>query len=315
MSALTCSTITLAQGAVAVDVDDLTLQGPGAQTLTIDGADADSVIAHYGAGTLAIDKLTIAHGRYDGGSPYPDGGCIYSSRQRHACRLDRDRLLGRFASRVHRRRRRRVCHAEPYHYGQHDLQQRRQLLRRGRRCARNRRYPNQRQHDFRQYRLWQRRRLVGSGCLDCAQQHDRVQHRWLRRRWNFVPGGYPLELQSTIVANNTATMPNYAADIGGNSNVTITGANNLVVTSDPIVPGDTLSSDPLLQPLADSGGPTLTHALGDGSPAIDMGNNIDDLEFDQRGAGFARVVGAATDIGALEVQAPPIIFQNGFELP
>ncbi len=79
LSALTCSTITLAQGAVAVDVDDLTLQGPGAQTLTIDGADADSVIAHYGAGTLAIDKLTIAHGRYDGGSPYPDGGCIYSS--------------------------------------------------------------------------------------------------------------------------------------------------------------------------------------------------------------------------------------------
>ncbi len=130
----------------------------------------------------------------------------------------------------------------------------------------------------------------------------------------FVPGGYPLELQSMSIANNTATMPNFAADIGGNSTSRSPARTTLPMTR-PDVPGDTLSSDPLLQPLADSGGPTLTHALGDGSPAIDMGNNIDDLEFDQRGAGFARVVGAATDIGALEVQAPPIIFQNGFELP
>ena len=39
--------------------------------------------------------------------------------------------------------------------------------------------------------------------------------------------------------------------------------------------------DPVLAPLADNGGPTLTHALGDGSPAIDAGQTA--LAVDQRG--------------------------------
>jgi predicted outer membrane repeat protein len=69
--------------------------------------------------------------------------------------------------------------------------------------------------------------------------------------------------------------------------------------------------DPRLGPLADNGGPTLTHALLTGSPAIDAGSNTAaaDSPTDQRG--FARIVegdgiGAATvDIGAFEFVPPP----------
>ena len=62
----------------------------------------------------------------------------------------------------------------------------------------------------------------------------------------------------------------------------------------------------MLSPLADNGGPTLTHELQLGSPAIDTGNPAGCLDaagtaltVDQRG--LARPVNAC-DIGAYEVQ-------------
>ncbi len=58
----------------------------------------------------------------------------------------------------------------------------------------------------------------------------------------------------------------------------------------------------MLGPLADNGGPTLTHALLPGSPAIDAGDNTDAPEWDQRGPGFPRIVNGTIDIGAFEVQ-------------
>ncbi|MCZ7647994.1 MAG: hypothetical protein M5U26_22505 [Planctomycetota bacterium] len=67
--------------------------------------------------------------------------------------------------------------------------------------------------------------------------------------------------------------------------------------------GDSAGSgviDPLLDPLQDNGGPTETHALREGSPAIDAGDNPDALSYDQRGAGFDRTVGLLTDTGAYE---------------
>jgi hypothetical protein len=60
--------------------------------------------------------------------------------------------------------------------------------------------------------------------------------------------------------------------------------------------------DPLLGPLADNGGPTLTHALLSGSPAIDAGNNAYATDWDQRGEGFPRIVNGIIDIGAFEYQ-------------
>ena len=51
-----------------------------------------------------------------------------------------------------------------------------------------------------------------------------------------------------------------------------------------------------------------------GSPAIDAGSNPLGLGPDQRGVGYARVVGPAADIGAYETQLPgDVIFVNGFE--
>ncbi len=68
--------------------------------------------------------------------------------------------------------------------------------------------------------------------------------------------------------------------------------------------------DPLLGPLTDNGGPTLTHALLPGSPAIDHGDPafLPPPDYDQRGAGFPRVVNGRIDMGAFEVQdgEPPV---------
>jgi hypothetical protein len=65
--------------------------------------------------------------------------------------------------------------------------------------------------------------------------------------------------------------------------------------------------DPLLGPLMDNGGPTRTHALLPGSPAVDAGNNAYATPFDQRGAGFPRVLYGAIDIGAFELARGPLL--------
>jgi hypothetical protein len=65
--------------------------------------------------------------------------------------------------------------------------------------------------------------------------------------------------------------------------------------------------DPLLGPLANNGGPTFTHALLPGSPAIDAGNPAipDPPPTDQRG--FARIYGPAIDLGAVEAQPLDVV--------
>jgi len=124
-----------------------------------------------------------------------------------------------------------------------------------------------------------------------------------------------ITLFSTIISNNTATTTPASADLFSYSGpITVTGDHNLVIASDTGVtlPADTLTTDPLLQPLADNGGGTLTHALGAGSPAIDAGSNPLSLSFDQRGTPYPRVVGPSADIGAYELDTDHI-FGNGFE--
>ena len=76
-------------------------------------------------------------------------------------------------------------------------------------------------------------------------------------------------------------------------------------------PGDQINTDPLLGPLQDNGGPTFTHALLPGSPAIDMGdpNFTPPPFFDQRGSGFSRVVNGRIDIGSFEVQTQTVAIQ------
>ena len=68
---------------------------------------------------------------------------------------------------------------------------------------------------------------------------------------------------------------------------------------------DHQGADPMLGPLADNGGLTMTHALLPGSEAIDVGDNVDCPQTDQRGR--ARPVdgdgqgGPVCDIGAFEL--------------
>ncbi|WP_146446537.1 right-handed parallel beta-helix repeat-containing protein, partial [Botrimarina colliarenosi] len=68
--------------------------------------------------------------------------------------------------------------------------------------------------------------------------------------------------------------------------------------------GNLQNIDPLLGPLADNGGPTPTHALLPGSPALNAGDPaiaLSAVEFDQRGPGFARVSYGRLDMGAFEL--------------
>ena len=110
-----------------------------------------------------------------------------------------------------------------------------------------------------------------------------------------VAGGKFTTVSSIIALNTAPTGPD------ANGPVTSTGNNLFGSTAGAIIaagPNDLLNVDPLLGPLADNGGPTLTHAVLAGSPALDAGSNPQGLTNDQRGTGFVRTLGAGTDIGA-----------------
>lgn len=72
-------------------------------------------------------------------------------------------------------------------------------------------------------------------------------------------------------------------------------------------PGNIFYQDAYLEPLANNGGQTKTHALSISSPAIDAGVNVAFATFDQRGTGYPRTVNGQTDMGAYEYNpdAPP----------
>ena len=128
----------------------------------------------------------------------------------------------------------------------------------------------------------------------------------------FVNDGVPsFTLSNSIVAGNAAVL---APDLrfGYNSlsiNYSLIGATDLAIPGTGNQIG-TLTNplDPLLGPLADNGGLTLTHALLEGSSAIDAGNNplaVDEngnpLSTDQRAD--ARIQSGTVDIGAVESEA------------
>jgi predicted outer membrane repeat protein len=80
--------------------------------------------------------------------------------------------------------------------------------------------------------------------------------------------------------------------------------------------GDQINTDPLLGPLATNGGPTLTHRLLCGSPAIDAGDPAfsPPPEYDQRGPGYSRVIGGRIDIGAVEFNPAATVCDGVSEL-
>jgi hypothetical protein len=132
-------------------------------------------------------------------------------------------------------------------------------------------------------------------------------------------------IRNTLIAGNTATVAMISPDpdISGNKDgIFASQGHNLIgsICSAVIGPrtGDQFgfcnqpAIDPVIGPLSDNGGPTKTHALLCGSPAIDAGDNCvtlaggclaTPLTTDQRDTGFNRQVGSAVDIGAFEVQS------------
>jgi hypothetical protein len=106
-------------------------------------------------------------------------------------------------------------------------------------------------------------------------------------------------IRSSIIANNIATESN--PDIGGGDLYVqfslIEDPNSISLDQNV---NNVFYVDPMLGPLADNGGPTFTHALLAGSPAIDAGLNAAPSADDQRGDGFNRMVGLQTDMGAVE---------------
>jgi len=147
---------------------------------------------------------------------------------------------------------------------------------------------------------------------------------------NGIVGGPSTTVRNSIIAGNGpgGNGPDLNPGFGGDAfhsqgnNIIGNGESSTGFTA----PGDQVGTgaapiNPLLGPLADNGGPTLTHALLDGSTGLDAGAdcvtqpahcgdaNLPQLTTDQRGTGFSRIVDgpdgnttATVDIGAYERQ-------------
>lgn len=77
-----CSQITLTTGDILTAVNDLTLQGPGALSLTISGGDHYRPLEHIGFGLLKVYDLAISNGKKylnNGDLGAAGGACIHSA--------------------------------------------------------------------------------------------------------------------------------------------------------------------------------------------------------------------------------------------
>ena len=126
-----------------------------------------------------------------------------------------------------------------------------------------------------------------------------------------APVANPVTIENTMLADNmlySGSDDDLAGVLDANFSlieafdmaaVTLTGADNITGT------------DPMLGPLADNGGGTMTHEVPQGSAAIDAGNPMTTGTFDQRGMPFTRVIdgsgdmNAVVDVGAFERQFGP----------
>ena len=368
MSGLTCSVITLAQGAIPAFPDHLTLRGPGASRLAIDGAGLDRVFVHYGYYSLRIENQSVRNGfNQVSGYHVAGGACVLSNgyvtldhstvsgcrsigegaygggilargitmyASKLADNLAQGSLLstltasygaGAFAywgtaalydSMVSGNR----ATIDPANtYGSYDtgagiFSDNGGIAVRST-IAGN--YTDGTGGGIASHASFIISNSTLSGNVALRKNGGGV---FLRLNGSLavnnstitdnqaVDGGgiyiagsaISVDLQSTIIAGNRASAG--AADVSAKSGLIFSGANNLVISSAAgiVLPADTLHTDPLLLPLADNGGPTFTHALARGSPALDTGNNAANLDSDQRGAGHPRIIGANADIGAYE---------------
>ncbi len=370
LRALACSSITLADGVIPIPVENLSLLGPGADALAIDGAALDRVFIHPYAGTFAIDGLTVRNGRNRAtGFDLAGGGCIaeasylvledsvvsgcYAGGEGayggaiygYGLTMIRSTLAGNTAYGIHdsagtaafgggafvytleltdstvsgNRATHREAGRASYDIGGGII------AIRGSRISGSTIEGNY---------AWGRGGGLATFSLDAMQVTNSTIS------GNAAPttagGGIfarplaGLSISSSTITNNVSAdggglfagptavpfvsssilFGNVAAiagaeDVAAPSAMLLAGSHNAIGNAGAAgtveLPSDTVRTDPGLLPLAWNGGPTRTHALVAGSPAIDAGDDGGSA-FDQRGAGYPRVQGAAADIGAYEVQ-------------
>jgi hypothetical protein len=123
--------------------------------------------------------------------------------------------------------------------------------------------------------------------------------------------GGTMVLDNTIVFGNLSSDDPFTDDVADTGDVAgtdLSGSNDLVGVGDLGALTNTLVGvNPLLGPLQNNGGPTMTEALFSGSPAIGTGDPAlvpKGVTTDQRGEPYIRIVDGQLDIGAFEVQAP-----------
>ncbi len=319
LTALTCGTISLTTGELLVPVDDLALQGPGASALTIAGGQAAdhvySVLNHTGLGTLRLDSLQITDDRAQyqysrktrciqstgtvylnrstvtachGGGVFANGfsardSTISQSSQGVYSLQGNVSIIGSTISNNGREE------CAGFHLGQTDTTPLPTVVISNSTISGNSGFYGE-----------------GAGCI-----FGRATISNSTVAFNRAPGvvgigdsggllmigSSAVTIESSIFANNDG-FDLVAAQVSGHD--------NLITRPQSNVPPDTITEDPQLLPLADNGGPTQTHALAAGSPAIDAGNNLAALANDQRGSPFARIAGAKADIGAFESQPAPL---------
>ena len=139
---------------------------------------------------------------------------------------------------------------------------------------------------------------------------------------NVIPGGFPLDggglfnsagavegIENNILAGNIATIDVFNGPQGDvlSSGFNLFGSRNGIIMPGPSDRFNFTASQLKLGSLQANGGPTFTHALLCGSPAINAGGDGGCSPTDQRG--FSRVVGGIIDIGAYEYNntAPTVI--------
>jgi hypothetical protein len=365
LTALTCSAITLQTGAIAIRVDSLTLAGPGAGQLAIDGNDSDRLFLHYGAGSFIVRDLTVRNGsRRATGFDLGIAGCIasagYTTLDRsvvtgcvasgegayggaiyaYSLILSSSTLSNNVAYGTHPTAGMAAFGGAAFVYqidlvdstvtgnsATHFLASPRTSYDIGGGVATIRgglvinstidsNYAYGRGGGLASFAsiLIRNSTISGNtaqtyggggvflrfpGNLDMRNSTVTANHG--RDGGGMLITPVTASVQSSIVAGNTSDV-RYVPDLSTQRAVTVTGADNLIdeVSANIVVPGDSVRGNPGLLPLAYNGGPTRTHALRTGSPAIDSGNNTAQLSADQRGAGYPRVVGPAPDIGAFE---------------
>jgi hypothetical protein len=118
----------------------------------------------------------------------------------------------------------------------------------------------------------------------------------------FVEMGGDTIVENSIIANNSS------GDCSGIALGSISVNTRANMDSDGSCSYFTITADPMLEALADNGGPTMTHALKNHSPALDAATTIIEYIIDQRTE--IRPHGLESDLGAFESQeytAGPII--------